>query len=205
MAVAFLLLLVAVLAAPFLLTTQLVGLALWQVLPANSPRVGSATLSPSGTLILRDLVLHDTGALAQQPLVMVREVEAAFNWAELLARRIRRIQVEDVTLYARTNGASQLSLLDLLFERFPSGPPEKSTEGTPPLWIDTLSVRGMLHLEPAGGFVPASTDWPLALQLTTSGDRLDPSRQFRLAIGDTRQLPEQIPKRPSATAAAPAP
>ena len=27
-----------------------------------------------------------------------------------------------------------------------------------------------------------------------SGDRMDPSRQFRVAIGETRQLPEQVPK-----------
>ena len=194
-----LLLLAVVLTAPFLLTAQLVHLALWQVLPANSPRLGSATLSPSSTLVLRDLVLHDTGALAQQPLVMIREVEAAFHWAELFSRRIRRVQVEDVTLYARTNGPSQLSLLDLLFERFPSGPLEEPNQGTLPLWIDTLTVHGMLHLEPVRGFVPASTDWPLALQLTTSGERVNPSRQFRMALGDTRQLPEQIPEKPSAT------
>src|SRR5882672_1819882 len=52
------------------LTTRLVNLALEQVFPANRPSVGSATLSFSGTLVLRDLLLHDTGPLARQPLVM---------------------------------------------------------------------------------------------------------------------------------------
>ena|SRR2546430_14469393 len=51
--------------------------------------VGSAVLSLSGTLVLHDIVLHDTGELAQQPLVTAREVDAAFGWAELLSPRIR--------------------------------------------------------------------------------------------------------------------
>jgi hypothetical protein len=47
------------------------------------------------------------------------------------------------------------------------------------------------------GLVSASTDWPLALDMTMSGNRMDPSRQFRVAIGETWQLPEEIPERPS--------
>jgi hypothetical protein len=85
-AAVFLLVLAAILAAPFLLTTRLVNLALEQVFPANRPSVGSATLSLSGTLVLRDLLLHDIGPLARQPLVMAREIDAAFGWRELLSR-----------------------------------------------------------------------------------------------------------------------
>jgi len=88
-AAVLLFLLAASLLALFLLTTQLARLALRQVFPAHTPSVDSATLSPSGTLILRDLVLHDTGALAQQPLITVREVESAFGWVELLSLQIR--------------------------------------------------------------------------------------------------------------------
>jgi len=190
-------LLAAILVAPFLLTRQLVRLALEQVFPANSPSVGSATLSPSGALILHDLVLHDTGALAQQPLITFNEIEATFGWAELLSRQIRRIHVGDVTVYARSNGPSQLSLLDLFFGRSQSGPPAESNRGTLPLGIDTLAVQGMIHLEPVRGFVSAHADWPLALQMTMSGDRMAPSRQFRVAIGEVRQLPEKIPEKPS--------
>src|SRR5207245_6614091 len=83
-----LLLLAAMLVAPFLLTTQLVRLALWQAFPANSPSVGSAALSPSGTLVLHELVLRDTGALAQQPLAIVREVAMAFGSSSFLPRTV---------------------------------------------------------------------------------------------------------------------
>ena len=191
-----LLLLAAILMAPFLLTTQLVRLALGQVFPASHLSVGSAALSLSGTLVLHDLVLHDTGELAQQPMVTARKVDAAFGWAELLSRQIRRIHANGVTVYARPNGPSQLSLLDLFFERFPSGPAADSLRGMLPIWIDTLLVQGMIHLAPMRGFVSASADWPLALHMTMSGDRMDPSRQFRMAIGETRQLPEKIPATP---------
>jgi hypothetical protein len=191
-----LLLLAAILMAPFLLTTQLVCLALGQVFPASHLSVGSAVLSLSGTLVLRDLVLHDTGELAQQPLVTAREVDAAFGWAELLSRRIRRIHANGVSVYARPNSPSQLSLLDRFFERFPSGPLADSHRGTLPIWIDTLHVQGMIHLAPMRGFGSASADWPLAVHMTMSGDRMDPSRQFRMAIGDIRQLPEKSPATP---------
>ena len=199
------LLLTALLVAPFLLTTQLVRLALWQVFPANSPSVGSAALSPSGTLVLHDLVLRDTGAFAQQPLVTVREVAAAFGWAALLSRQIHRLHAEDVTVYARSNGPSPLSLLALFFARSQAGPPAESTRSTLPLWIDTLSVQGMIHLEPVSGFGRAKADWPLALHMTMSGDRMDPSWQFRLAIGEAQQLPEKIPEQPSVAASESAP
>jgi len=199
------LLLTAMLVAPFLLTTQLVIFTLGQVFPANSPSVGSAALSSSGTLVLRDLALHDTGALAQQPLVTVRELGATFGWAELLSRQIRRIHVEDVTVYARSNGPSQLSLLGLFFERSQPGPPAESKRGTLPLGIDMLDVQGMIHLEPVRGFVSAHADWPLALQMTMSGDRMAPSWQFCVAIGEARQLPEKIPEKPSVAATDSAP
>ncbi|HSF32494.1 MAG TPA: YdbH domain-containing protein [Candidatus Tectomicrobia bacterium] len=190
--------------APFLLTTQLVRLALGQVFPADRLSLGSAVLNPSGTLVLHDLVLHDTGALAQQPLVTAREVVAAFGWGELFSHQIRRIQASDVTVYARPNGPSQLSLLDLFSELSQSGPAAESNRGTLPLWIDTLRVQGTIHVEAIKGLVPASANWPLALQMTMSGDGMAPSRQFRVAIGETRLLAEENPKEPSDAATEPA-
>jgi hypothetical protein len=204
-AAALLLLLAAMLMVPFLLTTPLVRLALGQVFPAGRLSVGRAALYPSGTLVLHDLVLHDTGALAQQPLVTARQVDAAFGWAAVLSRRIRRIDAAGVTVYARPNSPSPLSLLDLFSKRSTSSPAAESTRGTPPIWIDTLNVRGIIHLEPIEGFVSARADWPLALHMTMSGDRMDPSRQFRVAIGETLQLPEEIPEKPSVVAPEPAP
>jgi hypothetical protein len=142
--------------------------------------------------------------LARQPLITVREIDATFGWAELLSRRIRQIHVEDVTVYARSNGPSQLSLLDLFFERSQPGPPRGSNRGALPLGIDMLDVQGIIHLEPVRGFVPAHADWPLALHMTMSGNRMGSSRQFRVAIGEVRQLPENIPEKPSVAATEPA-
>lgn len=174
-----LLVLTAILAAPFLLTTQLVRLALRQIFPVNSPTVGSAALSPSGTLVVRDLVLHDTAGLAQQPLITAREVDAAFGWTELLARQLRRIRIEGVTVYARRKGPSQISLLDLI--------PRESKPRAKPLWIGTLEIRGAVHSEPIAGFARTETDWPLSFQMITSGGPAG-SRQFKVAIGDARRL-----------------
>jgi hypothetical protein len=202
---ALLLLLAAMLMVPFLLTTPLVRLALGQVFPAGRLSVGRAALYPSGTLVLYDLVLHDTAALAQQPLVTARQVDAAFGWTAVLSRQLRRIHADGVIVYARPNSPSPLSLLDLLFERSTSSPPTESPRGTLPIWIDTLNVQGIIHLEPIKGFVSAQADWPLALHMTMSGARMDPSRQFRIAIGETLQLPEEIPEKTSVAAPEPAP
>jgi hypothetical protein len=83
-AAVFLLLLVAILAAPFLLSTRLVNLALEQVFPANRLSVGSATLSLSGTLVLRDLLLHDTGPLAGANAQLAEHERASHSETPLL-------------------------------------------------------------------------------------------------------------------------
>jgi hypothetical protein len=205
LAAALLLLLATMLMVPFILTTPLVRLALGQVFPAGRLSVGGAALYPSGALVLHNLVLHDIGALAQQPLVTARQVDVAFDWAAVLSRQIRRIHADGVTVYTRPNSPSPLALLDLLSERSTSSPPTASTRGTLPIWIDTLNVQGIIHLEPIQGFVTARADWPLALHMTMSGDRMDPSRQFRVAIGETLQLPEETPEKPSMVASERAP
>ena len=196
-AAVLLLLLAALLLALFLLTTPLARLVLRQVFPANTPSVGSAALSPSGTLILRKLELHDTGALAQQPLITAREVEVEFRWVELLSLRIRQLHAKDVAVYARSNGSSQLSLLALVFRSSPYDPAAEFGHGTLSLWIDTLNAQGLMHLEPVKGFGSASTNLPLMLHMTASGDRMAPSRQFRMTIGETHPLPDKISEKPS--------
>jgi hypothetical protein len=179
---ALLLVLTAGLLAPFLLTTQLARLALERSFPDSSPRVGRATLGVSGTLVLHDLVLHDTGALGHQPLLSAHEVDATFGWAELLSRRIRRVRAEGVVGYAGANAASLLSLRNLL-----SGPAGESGRVT--LWIDALDVRGTGHPETAAGFAPADVAWPLRLRMNTSGDHPHPTRRLRLVVGNTERLP----------------
>jgi hypothetical protein len=202
-AAVFLLVLAAILAAPFLLTTRLVNFALEQVFPANRPSVGSATVSLSGTLILRDLLLHDTGQLARQPLVMAREIDAAFGWRELLSRHIHQIRADNVIVYARSNGPSQLSLLDLLFELSKPRSSAASNRGSQPLWVGTLDVQGVVHVEAIGRFAPANSDLPMGLQMSMSGARVNPTRHFLVVIGQVRQMTEEIPEKPRVTAIEP--
>ncbi len=191
-AAVLLLLLAAVLLAPFFLTTVIVRVALRQIFPANTPSVGAAVLSFRGALAVRDLVLHDSGALTDQALITAREVDAEFNWKELFSVKIRRVRAHDVTLYERSNGRSQLSLLDLIFELS-----ARPSSGTLPLWIGALDVQGIIRPEPIKGVVLANADWPLALQMTLSGDHVNPSRQLRVTVGDTRQLPDKMPEKPA--------
>ena len=204
-AAVFLLVLAAILGAPFLLTTRLVNLALAQVFPANRPSVGSATLSLAGTLVLRDLLLHDTGPFARQPLVMAREIDAVFDWRELLSRQIRRIRAENVIVYARSNGPSQLSLLDLLFELSKPRSSAASSRGSRPLWVGTLDVQGVVHLEAVRRFAPANSDLPMGLRMSMSGKREQPSRHFLVVIGEVRQMTDEIPEKPRVIAIQPAP
>jgi hypothetical protein len=92
-----------------------------------------------------------------------------------------------------------------VFERSTSSPSAAFTRGTLPIWIDTLNVQGIIHVEPIPGFMSARAAWPLALRVTMSGDRMDPSRQIRMAIGETMQIPEGLPETPSLAAPEPAP
>lgn len=188
--------------APFLLPAPFARLALAYLFPAHTPSLRSATLRPEGRLILHDLVLHDTEALEQQPLLSVREVEAVFDWTVVFSRQIRQIRAEEVMVYARLTGPSPLSLLELFVSRSSSAPTAESQRSTLPLWIDTLNVQGLFHLEAGKGFAPATTEWPLTLQMTMSGDRLQPARRFPVAVGKAEFVQAKTLKSP--TDAAPA-
>lgn len=147
----FLFLVAAIAVAPFVLTTSLVRLALTRVLPGHGTSVGSAALSLSGTLILRDLVLHDSGTLAREPLIAAREVDAEFKWTELRRRQVRQVNVKDVIVYARRGGLLQLSLLDVFQQLAKSAGPPIPNRATPPLSIGVLKVQSLLHQEPFKG------------------------------------------------------
>ncbi len=110
--------LVAIVAIPFLATTHFARIALTMLYPSNTPTVDAVIIRPTGAVVIRNLVMHDTGALGAQPLITAGEIDATFGWRDLLAsRKLRRIRVADVRIYARSNAASQLSLLDLFFGR----------------------------------------------------------------------------------------
>jgi hypothetical protein len=94
------LLLAAILMAPFLLTRQLVCLALGQVFPASYLSVGSAVLSLSGTLVLHDLSASSPAggkhAFALDGLTAVGSVESQLKPWALAALKVR----EGVLLWA---------------------------------------------------------------------------------------------------------
>ena len=173
---------VAIAAVPFLATTQFARYALATLYPSNTPTVGSVILRPNGTVVVRDLVLHDTGALSAQPLITVSAIDATFGWRDLLAgRKLRRIRVADARIYARSNASSQLSLLDLFFGRT-----NKPNRATLPIWADEIDVDGIIHREPFAGFAAGTAEWPLKFQLTMSGDRINPSRRIMFSVGSEK-------------------
>lgn len=168
-------------AAPLLFGAQLVRLTLSHLFPRNRPTLGSAWISPSGALIMRQVLLHDVGASADRPLVAIHELRADFHWSELLQHRIRQLTVNQLTVYARSNDASQLSLLDLLVGSLATSGSGRSAA----FWINELVVTGTIHREAIAGFPEAgSADWPLALSMTMSGDRRYPARQINIRVGD---------------------
>ena len=131
---------------------------------------------------MRELLLHDVGAYADRPLVAIHELRADFRWSDLFSRHVRQLRVNQINVYARTNDASQLSLLDLLVGNFATAGPNRSAV---PFWIDALDVTGTIHREGSAGFPKASTaGWPLLLSMTMSGDRLYPARRINLRMGD---------------------
>ena len=167
-------------ATPFLFTTHLARVVLRQVFPSNNPTLGDATLRPSGTVVLRDLKLFDTGSLSNQPLVVIGEVDARFSWHQLLSRTIRAIHASDVTVYVRTRGSAQISLLDSFLPKHPSS--------GPPLWVGTIEAQGRINVEPIPGFAQAQTKLPLSFHMAMSGARESPSRSLKLSLGNTRGL-----------------
>ena len=174
--------LVAIAAIPFLATAEFARYALAMLYPSNTPTVGSVILRPNGTVVVRDLVLHDTGALGAQPLITVSAINATFGWRDLLAgRKLRRIRVADARIYARSNASSQLSLLDLFFGRT-----NKPNRATLPIWADEIDVDGIVHREPFEGFASGTAEWPLKFQITMFGDRGNPSRRIMLSVGSER-------------------
>jgi hypothetical protein len=182
LAAAILALIGLIAAAPLLSASQLARLTLSHLFPRNRPTLGSASISPSGALIVRELLLHDVGRSADHPLIAIHELRVDFRWSDLFSRRIRRLQVNHITFYARTNDASQLSLLDLLVGNFAT---TGSNRSVAPFWIDALDVTGTIHREAIAGFSEAgSADWPLLLSMTMSGDRRYPARQINLQIGE---------------------
>jgi hypothetical protein len=191
----------AIAVAPFVLTTSLVRLALALVLPGHSTSLGSAALSLSGTMVLRDLVLHDSGMLAREPLITAREVDAEFKWTELRRRQVRQIKVKDVIVYARPNGLSQLSLLDVFLQLAKSAGPQMPNRTTPPLSMGVLKVQGLLHQEHFKGLAQARADLPFSLEMTMSGDRLNPSRRFSVAVGGAPQTAKPSRDGPAAAPA----
>lgn len=183
----FLLLLIVLVATPLLLTTRLANLALGHFLPDNRACIGNASLSLTGTLILRDVVIFDFGARSRQPLATAHEIDARFGWRDLFARRVGSIRADEVMLYARSDDHSQLSLIDLAYEL--SRPSTVSRAS--PIWIGTTEIHGRIRQEHLIPGTEAESDLPMALQMIMSDDRARPSRHLTIVIGSSGPGREQ--------------
>src|SRR5258708_35887483 len=100
LAAAILALIGLIAAAPCLFASQLARLTLSHLFPRNRPTLGSASISPSGARVMRELLLHDVGASADRPLVAIHELRVDVHWSALLSRRIRHVRLNHVTVYA---------------------------------------------------------------------------------------------------------
>jgi hypothetical protein len=186
-AVTFLLLFMVLAATPLLMTTRLANLALGHFLPDNRARIVNASLSLTGTLILRNVVIFDSGVRSQQPLAAAGEIDVRFGWRDLFARRVGSIRADEVMLYARSDDHSQLSLIDLAYELWrPSSVPRAS-----PFWIGAMEIHGRIRQEHLIPGTEAQSDLQMALQMIMSGDRARPSRHLTIAIGNSRPGREQ--------------
>jgi len=155
--------LVAVLvASPFLFTTQIARVALAKLFAANNPGVTSVVLTPSGSLVAHDLILHDAGPSSAEQLITIGELRVEFGWLELLSHRLRSVAMNDVTLYARSNSTSQLSLLDFVLQHLPAA----QVGAAAPFWIDGVELNGRIHREALTGISStAEPDGRLILNL----------------------------------------
>src|SRR5216683_4593037 len=91
LAAAILALIGLIAAAPLLFASQLARLSLSHLFPRNRPSLGSASISPSGALVMHELLLHDVGSSADRPLVAIHELRVDFRWSDLLSGRIRQL------------------------------------------------------------------------------------------------------------------
>jgi hypothetical protein len=199
-AVTILLLLTTLVAIPLMLTTQFANLALGHFLSDNCAHIGSANLSLTGTLILRDIVIFDSGVRVRQPLATAREIDVRFGWRDLFARRVVWIRADEVTLYARRDDHSQLSLIDLAYELLRPSTVSRAS----PFWIGTTEIHGRIRQEQLIPRTEAQSDLSMALQMIMSGDRARPSRHLTIAVGNSVPGREQDSVKVSPTKEQPA-
>jgi hypothetical protein len=181
----FTLLVVAIVVLPFVFTTPIARVALAKLFPANDPQVGSVVLTPSGILVVHGLILHDVSPSEASPLIAIREMRVEFGWRQLLSRQLQSVAINDITLYARSNPGSQLSLLDFVLQHVPA----TQAGAAAPFWIDAVDLNGRIHREALTGISSiVEPDGRLLLKSTMSGDRANPSRQIHLELGQVEQL-----------------
>lgn len=178
-------------AVPFVVPTATVRYMLGRTALGRMPLTfGSATLSPLGTLTLRDVVLEDSGKVPGKPLATASAVRVEFSWWQLASSRVSLIAVEGADVRLRPGDAPE----ETWEQWFP--PDDKTTAGGKPVTgggggfqVDRLSVQGRVRLE--GGTpwlrafqLPAGTELRLDGRMTMSGKRDEPLREFMLVVGE---------------------
>jgi hypothetical protein len=162
---------------------------------------GSAQLSPLGVLTLRDVVLADAGPAAGKPLVRADTVRVEFSWLGLAQSRLKAVRVDGAEVTLRP-GEEEPVTLARVFDGEPEAPAAtrpattqpggKEASPSAPLWIDLLSVGGVLKVEGIRGAdpwlkglqVPPGATLRLDGRMTMSGDRRAPARDFAVVLGE---------------------
>ena len=182
-------LILILLALPFLFTTTLVRFALAQTPYARfSPLLDSASLSPSGALTLRGLALHEPDDPTCPQLLTANAVRIEFNWFKVFSSRLKSIQATGLIVYARSDPGRPLTLLRLAEFPNPSPPnakaPPVAAAPAAPFWFDTLTCEGDLVATPPDNLTLPNASWPLHLQVSMSGPAINPVRDITLLVGD---------------------
>src|SRR5260370_2202777 len=99
LAAAILALIGLIAAAPLLFASQLARLSLSHLFPRNRPTLGSASISPSGALVMHELLLHDVGSSADRPLVAIHALPVHFPSPHFLPGPIRHLHLNHITLH----------------------------------------------------------------------------------------------------------
>jgi len=100
---------------------------------------------------------------------------------EICSRRVGWIRAYEVTLYARRDDHSQLSLIDLAYGLWQRSAVSRAS----PFWIGTTEIHGRIRQEHLVPGTEAQSDLPMASQMIMSGDRAKPSRHLTIAVGNS--------------------
>ena len=166
-------LLLAVLAVPFLFTTQIVRYVLRKTHGEFAPVVDRATLGISGSLTVFGLRLHEPGD-GGKPLLSADRVRIHFGWGDVRRYTLDSIDARNLHIHVRSDDEHPLTLLALT---------PKETDG-PTLWFDRLTADGQVVFDRPGGLDLPVKQLALDMDMRMEGARQSPLRRIRVGLGE---------------------